>query len=89
MLPTDAGDFGWSEVAIEPIVVTLGIRSEGDFKAITNSPMSVALGPKLGVIAISNSSNPPTSVTLGGARGFLSNFQPIDAGDFGRSEGIS
>ena len=34
--PTDAGDFGWSEVAIEPIVVTLGIRSEGDFKAIPN-----------------------------------------------------
>ena len=47
--PTDAGDFGWSEVAIEPIVVTIiivpiAITDVGDF---------------------------------GGARGFLSNFQPI------------
>ena len=41
--PTDAGDFGWSEVAIEPTVVTLGIRSEGDFKAITNPPKPVTL----------------------------------------------
>ena len=39
--PTNACDFGWSEVDIEPIVVTLGIRSEGEFIVLNYQPTDI------------------------------------------------
>ena len=61
--------------------------SDFGWSEVDIEPIVVILGiqTRSDFIAI-NITNPPTLVTLGGVRGFHSNFQPTD---FGRSKVIS